>query len=274
MYFFIEKSRQIQSRSESMSIDFQELYTNTIQKFYQKYSLPALHEWGDGFCKGDASDDEIIELAQEINRLDGDDSPVVFAEISDEDELLTDVFEYLDNKFIEMLESELESQICQFGDEEFTKDQFDKYKEQLEDKIKEFLNENYYSSPEQIGHDWSLWANLEEIEVFEQVHPSSNWMFQEADSSRFRIAHLNNYDNPFEECDYDLVVTTAERPEDWDEMSQKEKKEWFEEEDEESIDQCHEYNRDEAIEKIIENIEWREVENWFDSQFETTEEEE
>lgn len=163
----------------------------------------------------------------------------------------------------------IENQIRQFGDNEYTKEQFDDYKEEAESLIREHLEKEYYFSPGQIGHDYSVWFLANEMSAFEHIEASSNWTFQQSNEARFRIVHLNNYDEAFAECDYDLVVFDGERPDNWDEFNHNEKVEWFKENYPQAIEECEAINRDEAIESIIDAIEWDEIEDWFNAQFET-----
>ena len=100
MYFFIEKSRTLSARAEQFGIDYQDIYVSAMLEMQSEYSLPSLHEWGDGYCQGDATDEEIEELTNSLN-------------ISD------DVYEYLDNKLLETIETQIESQIKKIGDKEY-----------------------------------------------------------------------------------------------------------------------------------------------------------
>lgn len=266
MYFFIEKSNQIKKRCENLDITFNDIYEAAVQAVYERYSLPALHTWEDGFTQGDATIEELIELKNAINQEAGDE-PLVYFEIDDEDEINTDIYQFLDQKLIEVLEENMVSLIRKFGDEEYTKNSFDKYKDNAEALINEFLNKEYPFSPNPTGYDYSVFFLADEMRVFEMVQASSNWMFQTGNDARFRITHLNNYDSPFEECDYDLVVIECERPNAWDEMSYDEKKQWFEENLPRAIEECHNYNRDEQIQRIVDSVEWDEIEQWFNAQF-------
>lgn len=268
MYFFIEKSNQISKRCENLDITYNDIYDVAVKRVYEKYSLPALHLWEGGFTKGEATIEELVELKNEINK-EGGDEPLVYFEIDEEDEIEinTDIYEFLDQKLVETMEEIVESLIRKFGDEEYSKNQFSQYKNCAEALIKEFLNKEYYSSPEPTGHDYSVFFLADEMRVFEMVQASSNWMFQTGNDARFRITHLNNFDNPFQECDYDSVAIEGERPHYWDEMSHNEKKQWIEENQPGAIEECHNYNRDYVIDSIIDSIEWKEIEQWFKNQF-------
>lgn len=141
MYFFIETSRNLSARAEQFELSYQYIYINAMQEMHDEYSLPVLHEWGDGYSQGDATNQDIIELAQNINKIENADEPTVYCEVDeyDEDSLLTDVYQYLDKKLIEKIETQVESQIIEFGDEEYSKAQFDAFKDKAEEVIKEHL---------------------------------------------------------------------------------------------------------------------------------------
>lgn len=201
MYFFIESRIKLTSRAEQFDISYEDVYVKALQQMQEEYSLPALHEWGDGYCKGDASISQLVDLVKTINDIEGGDSPAVYLEedIEDESNILTDIFVYLDKKLIEKIEAQIESQIVSFGeDNEYSSTQFEAYKESAEKLIRGFLTEEYYTSGgSQIGHDYSVFFLADDITCFEHVEASSNWMFQEANDARFRIVHLNNFDKAF-----------------------------------------------------------------------------
>jgi len=284
MYFFIEKTRKMQNRCDNHGIDYNELYNKVIKDFYENYSLPAFHEWGDGFVQGDASDIELDEAIKNVMSVDNLTS-------------IDDFFVYLDKKFIEMIEDELENSIKEFGGIMFAKNQFIDYKETLENKIREFLEENYYDDGGVIGHDYSVFLYADEMELFEMVMPSSNWSFPDSNDARFRVVHLNNYEKAFNDFSDYVSENTFDRIKEFfnenkdDEIIQffKEVFEYDEEIsldahyktlefyekmnlwetifDNESIEEYNKSQRSETIESIIENIEWGDIEEWFNEQF-------
>ncbi len=309
MYFFIQKSKELQSRAEQFGIYFQDVYVNAMQEIQEKYSLPSLHEWGDGYCQGDATNDEIFELVQNINKIDGGDKPTIYFDENDENdgEFVTDVYEYLDKKLIDRIEYNIESQIKIFGDYEFTQYQFDEYKEIAENNISEFLNNEYYSEENTIGHGYSVYFLADEMEVFDHVESSSNWSVQRGNDARFQILHLNNYDNTFngfsdfvsenlfknikqlfnndtsefveyfknyvESNEEDFFIDEENFLDDVKEIykicSFNERMEMWEKLDNESI--IEDFNnsaRSEVIDSFIDDIKWNEIEIWFNAQFE------
>ncbi len=66
IYFFIERmnnaKRNVINNEETNA--FEEIYLNQLQEIYDKYDLPALHEFGDGFVKGDATKEECDDLVK------------------------------------------------------------------------------------------------------------------------------------------------------------------------------------------------------------------
>ena len=112
MYFFIAQSVSLKSKAESVELDFQEIYVSAMQEMQKEYSLPAVHEWGDGYTQGDASIEEIFDLVSNINSIEGGDEPSVYANLNEDDAtILTDIYEYLDKKLISKIEDSIESQI-------------------------------------------------------------------------------------------------------------------------------------------------------------------
>lgn len=113
MYFFIEKTRKLSQKFEN----YNDIYVETIQKFYTKYQLPPLHESGDGFTQGDASDEEIINSFMFIDGLIKSEmdknnpyyhEPIAHAFFDEDGDLqASDYFVWLDRDFLTMLEEEL-----------------------------------------------------------------------------------------------------------------------------------------------------------------------
>lgn len=263
MYFFIEQSNQLKEKSDSLQLDYNDIYVQAMSEIAAKYSLPYLHEWGDGYCQGDATDDEIFELKNKINEIDGDEEPVVYAEYNDdEDDINTDIFTYLDKKLLEVIEEKIESLVKTFGEDNYTVEMWDDYKQKAEGVIRDLLNEEYYYSPTEIGQDWSLYFLADKMEAFEMIQASSNWTFEKANKSRFKISHLNNNDLPFQPSDIDSLKSVVN----WNELTEEEK--------EECIKESDIINRKEAIEEIIEFMDeeiWEEIKEWFLSQFKSEE---
>lgn len=300
IYFFIEQSRNLSKLAEEKGIDYQDIYISSMLKLQEKYSLPSLHEWGDGYEKGDATLQELISLKDNINSINENEN--IYLEIEDDEIIETNLFTFLDKELISLIESDIDSQLVEFGENQYTKNQFVDYKEKLEEIIKDFLFENYYDfggSP--IGHDYRVYVLAKSMEVFEMVQPSSNWMFQNENQERFKVCGLNNYDKAFE--DYtDLIAensytvtrdnlgitdetqiveylqnnTGYENNDDslsfiidaYKSMDFEQKLELWKEVASEGIKEYDSFMRSETIYSILANIDWQEIEEYFNSQFE------
>lgn len=103
MYFFIEKTNELTEKLKNSFSEYFELvedvWSNTNSKMYEKYDMPALHLWEDGYCKGDATEDELISLA---DRVKAD-----YPECNFYDETDENLFVCLDREFISIYEEEI-----------------------------------------------------------------------------------------------------------------------------------------------------------------------
>lgn len=294
IYFFIEQSRRLAYKAEEKGLDYQDIYINAMQEMQEKYSLPSLNEWGDGYCKGDASLQELIELKDNINSINNNQE--IYLEIEDDEIIDENLFSYLDRQLIELIETKIDSYLVKFGENEYTKDQFQDYKEELETIIKDFLHKEYYMTGGVIGHDYSLYLLADDMVVFEMVHASSNWKFPNDNEQRFKIVHLNNYDSAFKDytdlisennfrvvvdnlgvtdnqiSEYlyhnDIELEDIDIKETYSKMSYDEKVEMFDEIASEGIKEYNSFMRNEAIDSIMDYIDWDEIENYFLSKFE------
>ena len=106
IYFFIEQSRRLAYKAEEKGLDYQDIYINAMQEMQEKYSLPSLNEWGDGYCKGDASLQELIELKDNINSINNNQK--IYLEIEDDEIIDENLFSYLDRQLIELIENKIE----------------------------------------------------------------------------------------------------------------------------------------------------------------------
>jgi hypothetical protein len=290
MYFFIEKSKELQSRANDLSLDYNDIYVDALTETQENYSLPALHETADGYSQGDATDEEISQLVQELTEMGFNES--------------NDVYQFLDEKLIGIIEDKIESLVKPFGNDEYSKDMFDVYKDKATELIREFLDEEYYQDGgDSIGQDYSVYFIADAMEVFEHIEAGSNLSFQHDNEARFNIVHLNNYYKAFDDFsdfvsefsykdvrlnfsneDYEigkymLEIGVDEFDENltleeniiihYNNFSFDEKMEMWEDLDEENIiEDWNSNERDEAIMYIIDDIDWDEIEKWFDSQFE------
>lgn len=71
MYFFIEqKDELVRKLNEVLSEnDFDvvdEIWDNTNIALREKYDMPAVYLWEDGYSRGDATDEELISLADRV----------------------------------------------------------------------------------------------------------------------------------------------------------------------------------------------------------------
>ena len=86
---------------------FNDIYENSIKRIYQKYELPAFHIWEDGFTQGDATNEELEDI---LNEMDFEDS--------------NELFEFLDRKLILEMKDDVEKLIKEF--QKFIKENLEK----------------------------------------------------------------------------------------------------------------------------------------------------
>lgn len=237
-----EIKKQVEKLGETTNYDINLIEIDAIQAVYDEYSLPALYV-EDKFHQGDATDEEIQNTIDEINKKYPKMTKL---------ETPGDLFSFLDDEFIEKYEIET-LKVIKANWIEF-------YKEEIE----EFLKENYPTSGGQFGYDYSIYINIETGEIFEIIKASSNWMFANDDENRKLIFHADNYDNTFTDFT-DLISENGaktvsenlgiELPKNWDEMDYHDQVEWTRENASDEIDSYDSIMREEAIEIIIDLIE-------------------
>jgi len=115
---FEETMRTLNRRAEENCIEgdvYNNIYIDCCQEFADKHSLPALHIWETGYCKGDASDEELDELVNNdlISRYKDDED--------DEDEDYYYDFTDLNDEFIELFENKLDKFIENNNNQYFEK---------------------------------------------------------------------------------------------------------------------------------------------------------
>lgn len=244
---------------ETTNYDINLIEVDTTQKIYDKYELPALFIEGNGeFRQGDATDEEIFEAARNINDIVGDAEINVFYNEGHEWEEkegelnAEELYSFLEKKYWEVYKEELMKAVKANWQ--------DFYKED----IRLFLKENYATTGRQFGYDYSIFINIETGEIWEEVHASSNWMFQYEDENRKLIFHANNYDKPFkgfidyvseyfskENIDWQFNCDIPEEIEDdFDQII-----EWLKENASDAIKDFDLIAREEAIDNIIDLIE-------------------
>lgn len=249
-----ELETQISELAEKTNYDTNQIWVDAQIAIQEKYNLPSFHVWETGYCQGDASDDEVFEAKDSIIKIEEGDSPAVYAEWDNEDdsEILTDVYEFLDQALLEQVEIEI------------LKVKKANWIKVYEDDIREFLNENYFTTGSEIGVDYSVYINIETGKIFEKTEASSNWIFQEDDENRKLILHMDNFEKPFNDFT-DLIAEGSdstisenlgiELPEGWEEMEYVEKVDWARENAQESIENYDSIQREEMIDTIMNLIE-------------------
>ena len=122
-YDNLKETDYVNTDSFNAKSKFDDIWNAAHEELQGRYSLPAFHLWESGFCQGDAGDDEIFEAKDSINKIDGDAEPVVMAEWDNEndDEIITDIYEYLDKELLKIVEPKTESLIEEY--ESFCKNQ-------------------------------------------------------------------------------------------------------------------------------------------------------
>ncbi len=254
----------VEKLGETTNYDINMIEVDAIQKVYDKYNLPALFNEGEGdFYQGDATNEEVIEAARNINNmLWSDDIPGPEIDVfynegheyrSEEGELnAEELYSFLKKEFLKEYELTAMNVVKAHWIEYYT------------DDIEQFLQENYYTEGGEIGHDYSVYINIETGKIWEHIAASSNWSFMNYDGNRKRIVHLNNYDKPF--LDWaDLVAGESddviaqnlgcELPKDWRDLDYSEKIDWvIKNVSQDILDEYNGFQIEEAINRIMENI--------------------
>lgn len=109
---------------------FNDIWNAAHEELVDRYSLPAFHLWESGFVQGDASDDEVFEAKDSINKVEALQdteglpanvvSPTVSAEWN-EGEIETDIYEFLDSELLKIVEPKTKKLIEEY--EAFCKEQ-------------------------------------------------------------------------------------------------------------------------------------------------------
>lgn len=244
MYFFIERMNNAKNSviNNEETNAFDEIYQNTMIEFYNKYELPPLHEYGDGFTKGDASNEECDTLVAKGLAAKEDEGSYTFAE--------------LDKLFCDAIEIAVEKYNDNYLEEN--------WKEYYEDSIRDFLSENYFKTGCVINVDYSIYIDIKTGKISEIREPSSNWSFSSHNEFRRLIVHLNNYDISFRDISYFIAENSVsvlemslniDLPENFSEYSSEEKLEWFENNEPSLVDDFNMTAREDIIDYIIDNIE-------------------
>lgn len=103
MYFFIQRMHDAKRNLKYASI-FNGIYIKSMHELYDKYELPSLHLWEDGFCQGDASNNQCLELVK-----------IGLASIIDAEDN-TFSFEKLDKEFADLIDSKIEDYNNSYND--------------------------------------------------------------------------------------------------------------------------------------------------------------
>jgi hypothetical protein len=260
MYFVIEKNHKVENELNRIGKIYSEVLPSWQEEFWTIHDLPAIHVWEDGFTSGDASSEDLIPLIDKKIVTYDDEDGYNFLKL---DEIYC---EFLDAKIEKLKNSKW---IYKLGFKDF-----EDYQEHLEEKLQAFLNENYYESSGVIGHDYSLCIDIEDDEIFEKIHASSNWVENEGWENSLIIFHLNNYDKAYlgfsdylGESGFDIFnylnLDSPFSKDDWEELSFQEKVDFFEENHPKIIADYNDSARDNEIEDIInEKINWDEIEEF------------
>lgn len=115
MYFYTQFSHTISQRFQAANkngndVSHNDLYIDLLQEFYDKYELPALHHDGDGFRQGDASDEELVELAATLK---------IELNNEDEDDRFFPIFHFLDKEFMSIEEAAYDAVLAKYEDDTF-----------------------------------------------------------------------------------------------------------------------------------------------------------
>jgi hypothetical protein len=81
--------------------EFDDFYNTFVKNFYEAHNIVGLFLTEGGFSKGDADIDDLVDLKNTLNRMYGDDEPAVYFELDDDDQICTDIYDFLDSKFTE-----------------------------------------------------------------------------------------------------------------------------------------------------------------------------
>lgn len=108
MYFFIEqKDELIRDLNKALSEDefgvVEEVWDNTNKSLYEKYNMPAVHLYEDGYSRGDATDEELVALAVRVKEDGWKD-----CYYNEDDETL---FKSLDREFLSVFEDNVKAEI-------------------------------------------------------------------------------------------------------------------------------------------------------------------
>jgi len=113
VYDNADRENYVNTDSFGASDKFNDLWNSAHEELVDKYNLPAFHLWETGFVKGDASDDEVFEAKDKINEVEG--ATTVYCKYTDDDELDTDVYDFLDKKLLEILEPKVSVLIDEYN---------------------------------------------------------------------------------------------------------------------------------------------------------------
>lgn len=129
-----ENSKEVYVNADSFNakLKFDDIWNDAHAELADRYSLPAFHLWESGFVQGDASDDDVFEAKDSINKIESLNDveclpstivePAVHAEWNeDESEIETDIYEFLDSELLKIVEPKTEKLIEEY--EAFCKEQ-------------------------------------------------------------------------------------------------------------------------------------------------------
>ena len=168
--FQVEVSN-LKQKADDLQLDdiFYDIYNESVENMYVMYSLPPLQIMEDGFHAGECSVDDLIEAVEKVNQIDGGKTPVVAITIDElrSDGYHTDLFDYLNNVFLDMVDTLICQQIIEINHVEYTTNMFNDYYENLECEIRNYLEQNYTKEPEIFMTAWYLYVSLDEMFLYE-----------------------------------------------------------------------------------------------------------
>jgi hypothetical protein len=111
MQTYVSIQNQYQSLVNDLGAGYSDFLYTSLAEFYSEHNLPSIYFTEDGFSQGDATINDLVDLKTKINERYGDDkNSAVYFEVEryDDKEYQTDIFNFLDSKFMAVLEKKLE----------------------------------------------------------------------------------------------------------------------------------------------------------------------
>lgn len=104
MIFFIEQQNELTGRLKNFFAEEVDLINGVWDsaniRMSEKYNMPAVHLWGEGYCKGDATDEELLALVDRVK--------VDYHDCYYHDECDENLFECLNREFLSIYRAKIE----------------------------------------------------------------------------------------------------------------------------------------------------------------------